>query len=64
MHDGAVPDVEPAALTVLDRLTAAGLSEEQIAEHMSVGRGRVAGEHVSDRDTPAPTGTRAVVWSE
>jgi hypothetical protein len=61
MHDDTVTDDEPAPLTVRDRLTAAGLSEGRIAEHMNAGRVRVDGELVSDLDAPAPTGTRAVI---
>ena len=54
----------PAPTTVRDRLTAAGLSDERIADHMSAGRVRVDGELVTDLDTPAPAGTRVVVWLE
>ena len=51
-----------AAVTVRDRLTAAGLSDSRIQEHMTAGRVRVDCELVTDLDTPAPTGTRVVVW--
>ena len=63
MHQEAVTDEDPAPLTVRDRLTAAGLSDERIAQHMAAGRVRVDGELVTDLDAPAPVGTRAVVWS-
>jgi hypothetical protein len=59
----ATVDAEPAPTTVRDRLTAAGLSDERIAEHMTAGRVRVDGELVTDLDAPAPVGTRVVVWS-
>jgi hypothetical protein len=49
---------------VRDRLTAAGLSDERIEEHLTAGRLRVDGELVTDLDTPAPAGTRVVVWTE
>jgi hypothetical protein len=49
---------------VRDRLTAAGLSDERIAEHMAAGRVRVDGELATDLDTSAPAGTRVVVWAE
>jgi hypothetical protein len=48
---------------VRDRLNAAGLSDERIAQHMTAGRVRVDGEPVTDLATPAPTGTRVVIWS-
>ena len=63
LHDDDVTDDEPA-LTVRDRLTAAGLSAERIEQHMTAGRVRVDGEPVTDLDTPAPAGTRVVVWAE
>ena len=53
-----------APTTVRDRLTAAGLSDERIEQHMTAGRVRVDGELVTDLDTPAPAGTRVVVWAE
>ena len=61
-HDDDVTDVEPTTPTVRDRLTAAGLSDERIQEHMTAGRVRVDGELVTDLDAPAPAGTRVVVW--
>jgi hypothetical protein len=64
LHDDGVTDDEPAPTTVRDRLTAAGLSGERIAEHMAAGRVRVDGELVTDLNTQAPAGTRIVVWSE
>ena len=55
--------VEPAPTTVRDRLTAAGLSDERIEQHMTAGRVRVDGELVTDLDAPAPAGTRVVIWT-
>ena len=63
-HDYGVTDEQPNLTTVHDRLIAAGLSDERIAEHMTAGRVRVDGELVTDLDTPAPGGTRVVVWAE
>jgi hypothetical protein len=63
-HHHAVTDEEPTPTTVRDRLTAAGLSDERIAQHLGAGRVRVDGELVTDLDTPAPVGTRVVVWTE
>ena len=57
-------DDEPAPTTVRDRLTAAGLSDERIEQHMTGGWVRVDGELVTDLDTPTPAGTRVVVWAE
>jgi hypothetical protein len=54
---------EPAPTTVRDRLTAAGLSDERIEQHMTGGRVRVDGELVTDLDAPAPAGTRVVIWT-
>lgn len=62
-HHHGVSDDEPT-LTVRDRLTAAGLSAERIEQHLTAGRLRVDGELVDDLDTPAPVGTRVVVWTE
>jgi hypothetical protein len=61
-----VTDDEPAPTipTVRERLTAAGLSESRIEQHLTAGRLRVAGELVTDLDAPAPAGTRVVVWAE
>jgi hypothetical protein len=53
-----VTDDEPALTTVRGRLTAAGLSEGRIEQHMTAGRLRVDGEPVTDRDAPAPAGTQ------
>jgi hypothetical protein len=53
-HRGVTDEPAPTALTVHERLTAAGLSAERIAEHMSAGRVRVDGELVTDLDAPAP----------
>ena len=54
----------PTTLTLRDRFTAAGLSDARIEQHMTAGRVRVDGELVTDLDTPAPVGTRVVVWAE
>jgi hypothetical protein len=64
MHDAAVTDDEPTPTTVRDRLTAAGLSDERIEQHMTAGRVRVDGEIVPDLDALAPVGTRVVIWTE
>jgi len=68
MHHDAVTDDEPAPTTVHDRLTAAGLSDCRIEQHMTAGRVRVDGELVTDLHTPAPAGApagaRVVVWAE
>ena len=63
-HYHVVTDDEPTPTTVRDRLTAAGLSDERIEQHMTAGRVRVDGELVADLDTPAPAGTRVVVWAD
>ena len=54
MHDRVVTDDEPTPTTVRDRLTAAGLSDERIEQHMTAGRVRVDSELVTDLDAPAP----------
>jgi hypothetical protein len=64
MHHDGVTDDEPAPMTVRDRLTAAGLSDSRIEEHMTAGRVRVDGEPVTELDTPAPAETRVVAWAE
>jgi hypothetical protein len=64
MHDGGVTDAEPTPTTVRDRLTAAGLSESRIEQHMTAERVRVDGELVTDLDAAAPAGTRVVIWTE
>ena len=64
VHDAAVTDDEPTPTTVRDRLTAAGLSDERIEQHMTAGRVRVDGELVTDLDALAPVGTRVVIWTE
>ena len=63
MHHHAVTD-EPARTTVRDRLTAAGLSNERIEQHMTAARERVDSGLVTDLDAPAPAGTRGVIWAE
>ena len=50
MHDAAVTDEEPTPTTVRDRLTAAGLSDERIEQHMTAGRVRVDGRRETGRD--------------
>ena len=64
MHDAAVTDDEPTPTIVPDLLTAAGLSDERIEQHMTAGRVRVDGKLVTDLDAPAPAGTRVVIWTE
>jgi hypothetical protein len=54
---------DQVAASKLDRLVAAGLSPERIEQRVACGRVRVDGELVTDLDTPAPVGTRVVVWS-
>jgi len=54
--------VEPIPTTVRDRLTAAGLSDARIQQHMTAGRVRVDGELVTDLDAPPSAGTRVVIW--
>jgi hypothetical protein len=50
--------------TVLDRLVAAGLSQERIEQHLTAGRVRVNGELVTDPYRPAPPPARVVLWAE
>ncbi len=63
LHDDGMTDDEAAATTVLDRVLAAGLSEARIEQHMTAERVRVDGELVTDLTTPAPVGTRVVIWT-
>jgi hypothetical protein len=49
---------------VFDRLTATGLSQTRIEQHLTAGRVQVDGELVTDRYAPAPVGTRVVLWAE
>jgi hypothetical protein len=51
----------PATPTVRDRLTAAGLCDERIAQRMTAGRVRVDGELGTDLEAPRRPGTRVVV---
>ena len=53
----------PEAPTVRDRLAAAGLSPQRIAEHAEAGRVRVDGEVVEDLDMLAPPPDRVVLWA-
>jgi hypothetical protein len=46
---------------VRDRLTAAGLSESRIEQHMTAGRVRVDGEPVTDLSRPASPPARIVI---
>jgi hypothetical protein len=55
-----VTDEQPVP-TVLDRLTAAGLSPSRIELHTAAGRVTVDSEVVTDAHTPAPSGTRIVI---
>ena len=64
LHDDGVTDDEPTPTTVHDRLTAAGLSEGRIAEHMTAGRVHVDGELAASLNAPAPVGSRVVIWTE
>jgi len=52
----------PTLLTVGDRLSAAGLSDDRIVEHLGAGRLRVDGQLVEDLDATAPAGSRIVMW--
>jgi hypothetical protein len=52
---------EPAAPRVIDRLRAAGLSEERIQQHFQAGAIRLDGEQVTDLDQPAPQPSRPVI---
>ena len=63
VHHRAVTD-EPGPTTVRDRLAAAGLPDERIAQNMTAGRVRVDGELVTDLNAPAAAGTRVVIWAE
>jgi hypothetical protein len=56
VHHHGVTDDQPTPTppTVRDRLTTAGLSGERIEQHLTAGRVRVDGAHVSDLDAPAP----------
>ena len=57
-------DEHPEIPTVFDRLSAAGLSQERIEQHLMAGRVRVDGELVTDLDRPAPPPARVVLWAE
>ena len=63
-HEAVTDEPAPTTPTVRDRLTAAGLSDERIAQHTTAGRVRVDGELVTDLDAPAPAETGVVVWAE
>ena len=54
-------DDQPAAVRVLDRLLAAGLSDERAAQHLHAGRVQVDGELVTDPHTPARPPARVVI---
>jgi hypothetical protein len=51
---------EPA-MRVIDRLHAAGLSDERIQEYFRAGAIRVDGQQVTDLDQPAPPPARPVI---
>ncbi len=61
MHDDGVTDSEPTPTTVRDLLTAAGLSDERIEQHMTAGRVRVDGQLVTDPYQPASPPARIVI---
>jgi hypothetical protein len=59
-HDAVAP--EPAAgPRVIDRLRAAGMSDERIQAYFRVGAIRVDGHPVTDLDQPAPPPARLVI---
>jgi hypothetical protein len=53
-------DDEPT-LTIIDRMTRAGITEQRARDHLEAGRVRLNGDVVSDPATPTPPGTRPVV---
>jgi hypothetical protein len=53
--------VADPAPTVLDRLTAAGLSPERAQEHLAAGLVRVDGQVADGPDHPAPPPSRVVI---
>jgi hypothetical protein len=55
-----VTDEQPV-LSVLDRLTAAGLSPERIEQHLATGAVTLDGVAVSDLSVPAPPPARVVI---
>jgi hypothetical protein len=60
-----VPDEEPQEQpppTVLDRLIAAGVSEDRAREWITSGGARVDGEVVTAVDSPAPPPLRVVLY--
>jgi hypothetical protein len=52
---------ESAAVTVLDRFLAAGLSREAFDAHLAAGRIAVAGQPVTDPTAPAPPPTAVAI---
>ena len=64
MHDDPVTDERPEIPTVFDRLSAAGLSQERIEQHLTAGRVHVDGELVTDLYRPAPPPARVALWPE
>ncbi|MGD9526425.1 MAG: hypothetical protein AB7V44_06515 [Pseudonocardia sp.] len=60
-EDPSVSTDELTTSTVRDRLLAAGVSAERIAEHLQAGRITVDGELVADLDRPAPAQARIVI---
>ena len=63
MHDACVDDERTDLPTVFDRLTAAGLSQERIEQHLAAGRVRLDGELCTDPDRLALPPARVVLWS-
>jgi hypothetical protein len=64
MHDDPVTDERPKIPTVLDRLVAAGLSQERSEQHLTQGGCGFNGELVTDPYRPAPPPARVVLWAE
>jgi hypothetical protein len=55
-------NLESAAVPrVIDRLRAAGLSEDRIQQHFQAGAIRLDGQQVTDLQQPAPPPTRPVI---
>lgn len=47
--------------TILERMLAAGISEDRARAHLEAGRVRLDGDVVTDPNTPAPPGTRPLL---
>jgi hypothetical protein len=54
----AATPADTKAPTVGDRLRAAGISDDRIAQHLAAGAITLDGKPISDLDHPAPEGTR------